>query len=955
MRLELIQAGAAGSKAKGKERAVAERPRPISVEPATLIGQAMLSPTGLAHSGKMPTPGLSLTIPGDGSTSQPPSPITILPATEPVSRGGASSPILVSTTILKPDTHAEALTRLIYVFCRTNPQWAYSPTFVDVIVPLYLVYLEATSRPTDPTLRPRHAEEDAYWAFSALMGEFGDIVSATPGKDDMLNMAMAKVGRRVRWADEPVWRVLCERNLDPGTPLYTFQWMTTLLAHDRRHLLPIWDYMFAQPPAVPDFHPKLDLLVDLCVAMICLAKKQIIYPPHERSPKKKGLWDDENQPTMMSEAEDPDAAFVRCLQLFRNYPLEEVGGVYLLLNMAFELNQARRIAVADGENPDDPNRTAAADGSGSSVWASAKLKQAAASAAQGATASTGRLWSQAYESDAAASIAKAKSNFTASYIAASAKWNAAPAPDWKSMAGRWLKGRTKGDDEGSVSGEEFEHFTSLPSTPGRSPRNTINGVLTGSPGRHAHHQSVNGAIGGARNRSDSLASTSNLSVTSLQDRLSGLALTLGHGAPPAQAPGEPRKNTGPRPLLLSSSARRASNSSTGSRRDRDRVTRSPSPISPPDGHTHLYRIGSRNPPRSPRRYVVDVHGRSPNGSDSEFTRRDSVNSTVSSTPCDSDGSPIAGPFGSGSGLGVSPLKFSPYGNANGTSNGNNTSSSTGADATPTIPQSVLDDAKAMEVSIPTPQIGHLTEADYEHVYEPAEDSFILLDALEADAGALRAARPALALEIGSGSGIASTFVATMFPAGDVCVLSTDINAHAADATRRTAAANGVHLNPILANLVDPLQQRVAGKVDLMLFNPPYVETENDEMTATQAGRDIGGAWAGGSFGMQVTNLVLERIPMLLAPGGRFYLVAIHQNKPDEIIARMRGVGLECKVSLRARRAASGGPRTASPSELRRARVSASSSGPQFASRKPCAQMLKGAKATGSEFKLTSRL
>lgn len=871
MRLELMQAGTQGSKSKGKGKADVQEPSPTSPsaeEPTALIGQAMLSPT-LSH-GKMSTPGLSLTIPGDGSTSQPPSPITILPATEPISRDGASSPILVSTAILTPDTHAEALTRLLYVFCRTNPQWPYSPTFVDVIVPLYLVYLEATSRPTEHTERPRHAEEDAYWAFSALMGEFGDVVAATPGKDDQLNMALAKIGRRVRWADEPVWRTLCERNLDPSTPLYTFQWMTTLLAHDRRHLLPVWDYMFAQPPAIPDFHPKLDLLVDLCVAMICLAKKQIIYPPHHQSPgKKAGLWDDENQPTQMSEAEDPDAAFVRCLQLFRNYPLEEVGGVYLLLNMAFELNQARRLAISDGENPDDPKAFQGADGSADSIWASAKLRQAAQSAAQaaaqGATASTGRLWSQAYESDAAASIAKAKSNFTASYIAASAKWNAAPAPNWKGMAGRWLKGRARGDDEGSVSGEEFEHFTSLPSTPGRSPRSTVHGVLNGSPERrHPPRPGVNGT----RNRSDSQASTSALSVSSLQDRLSGLALSLGHGTTPVKE--EPRKHTGPRPLLLSSSVRRASNSSTGSRRDR--VNRSPSPISPPEGSTHLYRIGStRNPTRSPRRYVVDVHGRSPNGSDSEFTRRDSVNSTVSSTPYDSDGSPIAR-----SGLGVS-AKISP-------------------NATPTITQTALDDAKTMEISIPTPQISHLTEDDYEHVYEPAEDSFILLDALEADAAVLRQAKPVLALEIGSGSGIASTFINTMFERGEVCVLSTDINKYAADATRRTGDANKVPLNPVLANLVDPLEQRARGQIDLLVFNPPYVETENDEMTQTQTQRDIGGAWAGGSFGMQVTNIVLDKVPQLLAPGGRFYLVAIHQNKPDEIIARMRGLGLECKVS-----------------------------------------------------------
>jgi hypothetical protein len=65
------------------------------------------------------------------------------------------------------------------------------------------------------------------------------------------------------------------------------------------------------------------------------------------------------------------------------------------------------------------------------------------------------------------------------------------------------------------------------------------------------------------------------------------------------------------------------------------------------------------------------------------------------------------------------------------------------------------------MSLPTPYIGHLTEEDYEHVYEPAgergqrrpsligpEDSFILLDALEADTIPLRAARPSLCVEIG---------------------------------------------------------------------------------------------------------------------------------------------------------------------------------------------------------------
>eukprot|EP00041_Stephanoeca_diplocostata_P021822 m.515474 g.515474 ORF g.515474 m.515474 type:complete len:193 (-) comp21922_c0_seq18:1946-2524(-) len=135
--------------------------------------------------------------------------------------------------------------------------------------------------------------------------------------------------------------------------------------------------------------------------------------------------------------------------------------------------------------------------------------------------------------------------------------------------------------------------------------------------------------------------------------------------------------------------------------------------------------------------------------------------------------------------------------------------------------------------LPTPKIDHLSAADYDGVYEPAEDTFLLLDALQDDREALLSQRPQICLEIGCGSGVVITFLAQLLQKQGK-FLATDVNPRCVAAAIRTAEANDVSIEVVQSDLVtacigDQAATNVSGAVDVLVFNPPYVVTPSAEV------------------------------------------------------------------------------------------------------------------------------
>ncbi|KAF9650691.1 S-adenosyl-L-methionine-dependent methyltransferase [Thelephora ganbajun] len=201
--------------------------------------------------------------------------------------------------------------------------------------------------------------------------------------------------------------------------------------------------------------------------------------------------------------------------------------------------------------------------------------------------------------------------------------------------------------------------------------------------------------------------------------------------------------------------------------------------------------------------------------------------------------------------------------------------------------------------IPTPDLSHLTRKDYDLVYEPAEDTFILLDALEQDADELKKLQPSVCLEVGPGSGCVSAFLASILGQSSL-YLATDINPHACRCTIATARRNKSEVDVIHTSLTGPLSTRLRNSVDVLIFNPPYVPTEPEESQRGQEHGQISSSWAGGFDGMEVTNKFLCEFEAVLSADGRFYLVAIKQNNIPGISQRLSKCGMTTEVILQRR-------------------------------------------------------
>jgi release factor glutamine methyltransferase len=211
----------------------------------------------------------------------------------------------------------------------------------------------------------------------------------------------------------------------------------------------------------------------------------------------------------------------------------------------------------------------------------------------------------------------------------------------------------------------------------------------------------------------------------------------------------------------------------------------------------------------------------------------------------------------------------------------------------------------------TPSTSHVS---FENIYEPAEDSFLMLDTLSSDVQipflTSRFNAPPLVLEVGSGSGVILGFAAMHAQAifgRSILTAATDLNVRACEATAQTVASNA-STSSFLGSVNTDLTAGIRpGSVDVLLFNPPYVPTDEapydpSALATTQPKFDQDSmllhlSYAGGPDGMATTQRLLDSLDGVLSPVGVAYVLLCKGNGPEAVAAKIREAAPRWDVSI----------------------------------------------------------
>jgi release factor glutamine methyltransferase len=177
------------------------------------------------------------------------------------------------------------------------------------------------------------------------------------------------------------------------------------------------------------------------------------------------------------------------------------------------------------------------------------------------------------------------------------------------------------------------------------------------------------------------------------------------------------------------------------------------------------------------------------------------------------------------------------------------------------------------------------------VYEPSEDSELAAEMISDYLSELGEQKERLnVLDLGTASGILGIFAAGSEKVGKVTFA--DMNPSAVGLAKRNAEKNKRSINCDLAFVESDLFSNIKDeKYDLIIFNAPYLRSENGEMNDDRR-------WSGGKEGVELSINFLEGVLWHLKRDGRLILVLSSLSNKEALTREVESLGLRISKELK---------------------------------------------------------
>ncbi|PIN84794.1 MAG: hypothetical protein COV47_05570 [Candidatus Diapherotrites archaeon CG11_big_fil_rev_8_21_14_0_20_37_9] len=162
------------------------------------------------------------------------------------------------------------------------------------------------------------------------------------------------------------------------------------------------------------------------------------------------------------------------------------------------------------------------------------------------------------------------------------------------------------------------------------------------------------------------------------------------------------------------------------------------------------------------------------------------------------------------------------------------------------------------------------------IYFPSEDSYFLAENVKIKKGET-------VIDMGCGSGIQSL---NCLAQGASKVTAIDINKKAVETTKKNCETAG-YAEKITAIKSD-LFSECGENADVIIFNPPYVATDNVKYVELDGGKN----------GREILDRFLDEMPNYLKQKGRCIFLQTNINGYEETMTKLQKKGFECAIIAR---------------------------------------------------------